>query len=886
MNEDSWSDSFVWNIPQPELLDDHSKRKDSNPKETTIPQFDGNFDTDASSSDDFKKTSLRHKMKVSTRNKKPSLTFTNPDQITKEEQSNSGFQDESLAMSIAVAPSKKRFTKVTNKKQVKRKTSREQSKNLKRKRGNPIFTVHNESCLKFIDESIPAAISPFSKYHAAVAETEETLSCKCPTLTSTKNKAEYIKECYKHFKLKDCKVELTDVKKTFNSLQHTLSHTNYDNQNRMSQTTPTRRKRNGKGKQPKLRMKFKKNKSTGSFYIKNSPQTPQSTTEGGTVVQAASKESPLLRTMVSSEDQVVQPRNKLSFHARMNEQQIVKVKTEIDTDIEILDLSHLMQTDKGEYHDSLHKLSFKSPIKDSSNQEESKELPGCSAVSPCYSDISEEFAYPNVSLDEIPESPERQPIVDTSDALPELSTYGTPTKFVVQPVTRRKISNVKQGKNLDFTPTQSSDDAIHLNSPVNNGMLHTSQILKDTPTTQVDIPSRSSMQKELICNTISCEEELISTIVSDKLDNSGSAVSVVNVGGNEANNENTDAYLTRTLSYSLDCKEMNQITEKTTKDKENQITHSETEERHKDNSSDEVKNQLVETDVEIMKENDDSHISAPSLDMERKKPPICTFKILFESNESSSSHGETSKSESLEHNKPVICDRSEEVTSIETDLHQPEPDMLSPLMYDTDSFLFKTREREICNSEMGDESVVSSNCEIKSGDLQLSPQSRSTISSVISPRFVHSQEYENITTFQQPTLSPNTQILSPESLEYEYIRRPSSSQHRQSGTSISPRFVYSEEYQTVKVLHQSGSLINKRESIEPLKENTLEKHLILKPQKKPPSFVDVLQTLDQFNMNETKHQEAFYDDEKDGHNTRFFLYYIIYRLFVQLCSLM
>lgn len=841
VNEDSWSDSFVWNIPQPDL-GDHSKCKDGTDN-VTIPQFDGNFDSDTSS-DDFKKASFKHKKKQSAKKNKKALKFTNSSKTLKEEQSQESSQTAPLTISIpVVAASKKTFTKVTNTKPVKRKASGQQSQSSKRKRGDSTFTVNNEHCLKFIDESIPVAISPYSRYRsrAAANRTDETVSCKCPAALNTKqNKMEYIKECYKLFKLRDLKVVLTDIRKTPDYSHYKHSYSNHGNRNQIAQTTPKKQEEKRRGRKPKLKIKFKKNEGTGRFYIKSSPQTPQSTTEGPTPEQATNRDCTLLRTAMKVEE--------------TSEEQVTHPSNEIDAEIEILDVSRLIVNNNDTFHDSLHKLSFESPMKYLSDQEHCDDLPECSALSPCYSDVSEEFAFPDVSLDEIPESPERQP-VDPSDALPELSTYGTPTKVVSdEPATRRSILALKIGKALDFTPTQTieSNDSV-----ISNNCLTSSQMLKETPVIPVETPSESCVQKELLCNTIS-QDEPTSEVVAD-----GQYILNRETFCAEADvddNENTDdKYLKRTLSYSLDYKEIDQASEDTAIDNENRtILPSETELE----TLCEVKNKLKENDVEIIQKtkDNDSRSSESALDTERKNPPICTFQIVFESNESSSNAGEASKSESFEQNKPAITE-SDEIISIETDLHQPEPDMLSPLMYDTGSFLFKTRKEGECDSEMGNDSVVSSNCDIKSGDLQLSSKSNSPVRD-LSLRFVDSQEYQNVNKVQQPTSSQGSQlIVSPESVEYERDTRISSSNAQPD--LLSPRFVHSQEYQVVNVFQRSEPRTDEKDHPDPIEKNTADEFTILKPQKKPPSFGAVLQTIYQFNINETSNQPAFYGDKND-----------------------
>ena len=148
----------------------------------------------------------------------------------------------------------------------------------------------------------------------------------------------------------------------------------------------------------------------------------------------------------------------------------------------------------------------------------------------------------------------------------------------------------------------------------------------------------------------------------------------------------------------------------------------------------------------------------------------CTFLIRFDSDESTVS--KSTKSESLDkEEKDAEAPNNDTISPFDIDHHQRETDLFSPLMYDKDSFIFgnsvgdHSRQSNNNDSDDGDDSIASGNID---GDAR-----KKEDVTEIAPRFVLSQEYDTIESFQPQQQQQHSGQSSGFSGSHEKVSTPS-----------------------------------------------------------------------------------------------------------------
>ena len=709
----SWTDSFITEISNKE-----ETNQQTNPKQI-IPQFDGNFDSDLpSSSDDFKSATSNQKKK----NKKPSQSQQSQLLTPSMKKDCIIVSETSSMVSIPVASTG--FTKTRHNRQAKRKAPLEQRYYPKRKRSQPqAFFVNKEQC---------SSSSNSDSINRCVCKTSACNSCPCSK--RREELAEFFREIYN---VRECKVLLTDIQNCV-SKDNKMIHGNCKVVEDSSKRTPEQIRK------PKLRMKFKRNR-TGNFYIKNSPQTPP----------VFSKQPELCSTATS----------------QLNSDTVSHEEHEIVHE----DLTFLTKKCETDFEDALYHLSFRSPVKNSSLVDNDS-LPECFPLSPCYSDISEEFALPHGPIHEISESPTRCPTPEV-DVLPELSTYGSPVKELERPTPRRLLHDLNVGRTLfnQTEPEACKEPSFVQNtetpptfSNLTNDTLSTTVVFETPIDDDVVEPNHAIFENELVCDTV--PRPLQHHAKTRATNNSV---------------ELNEAYTKKTLSYSFDSNTTDTGNSSASRDftnHQNEIAASKKPinnfpvRSQEDNVSEKVvlpKDDNLSNNSNSNKKliNDETN-AAPSFNrdhsvetdlsiapIEKQHKPVCTFLIRFDSDDSSVS--KSTKSESLDKEK-VETPEDDTTTPIDTDHHQRESDLFSPLMYDKTSFIF---------GSAGDPQSKDAADDYDSTTVSNSNGRRETnLEDEAVPRFVLSQEYDTIKSFQP-----------------QHMQSSGSSSHDQTSMNTSPQ---------------------------------------------------------------------------------------------------
>ena len=771
------------------------------PSSPTIPQFDGNFDSEhPSSSDDFKPPASKRKKK----NRKSSqshVSATKKDSQSSFVSAAKNSVSETLPNIIIPVGVAAPTTKTGHNSQAKQRVTFEQQRYPKRKRNQlQSFVVNYDQCSN-------------DSTDVCICKTSACNNCPC-----SQGKDEVKRYFCDIYNIKECKVVLTDIQNDCFSKDGSkiLLGKNKNDEN-ISQQTPERK--------PKLRIKFKRSR-TGNFYIKNSPKTPQvfsKKVEGGS--------TPTLQK-----------------HAKIK-------KENVEHEVVIEDLSFLAETGQTDFEDALYHLAFRSPDQSLSDNES---LPECFSLSPCYSDVSEEFGLPDAPILEIPESPPRCPPLKVSDVLPQLSKYGSPIKEIENRTPRRchdinigrtLFSQVKESQTCDERPFVENTETPSIVSDINNeDETLSTTVIFETPIDDGANTTESapvSFEKELFCDTVSrplqhnrtaatdsfeldeaytrktlsysfdpnnLESETTTPSSSDTLTDQQHKIhtvdeSNIDLGPSSSNtitkqrrhkvciadnDDNPGPSSSNTLTnqqhqiHTVDTNDSDPGASSSNAlvDQQHEIhsvdTSGEslgppssdtlTEQRHKihkieissnepviddlpegdeiestpeknDPHSNDNKKSLVNNDKKnpSLSPNKDGSLEISSSTITIRPKPKCSFLIRFDSDESSIVSKST-KSESFDKedkNSESNIINNDTVSPIETDHHQRESDLFSPLMYDKDSFIFGSSGGG--GSQQSNNNNDSDDCDAGSENYDQGG---------VAPRFVLSQEYDTIKSFQ------------------------------------------------------------------------------------------------------------------------------------------
>ncbi|XP_066919058.1 uncharacterized protein [Clytia hemisphaerica] len=950
-----------------------------------IPQFDGNGDSDSSSADDFKPnvSSFASKSSSKKRGKKKKVkrgqlqfgrnsgaassgvtgcsawTVTPLPSCKAENALPGGFGSSSkkdvttvsssTTISIPVVKPTKQLQQ-TKRKSEALLTSFEEAayRYPKRKRNDNVnynFEVSKECCIKFVDEHDTLQIVDYSHIFDSDQDDRHAHST-CSQ--SDRLPMSYYREKYN---LKDCKVVLEDIG-TMNDISI---------KSRTPKRTPG-----------KLKMKFRKD-TRGDFYIKHSPSvTPPNTTSKVSRIRSESglptgaKPSLLFTT---------------NTHESIKEESFTSIIPRDEFEVELQDLTFLtnvandVDDEFNQFQDVLDRMAFRSPItkrrqsftSDNNDKEDNESLPDCFAMSPCYSDVSEEYEFAE-TISEIPESPSEQETEDDCEALPELSTYGTPTK--VHPYqTPKRLTNLKVNKALDFA---SGDDIGNVGNTESEDIFtrheetSSSTIVFETPLDDGSV--NTDVGKDLICNTIAPEsiknlkhvdkgdntEEMKDSLGSEKID---SNETVLAANDHLRTNEIEEAYVKKTLSYSMDIDNQDMVEKEEPVDDQQEssassITTSIVDNETKctvitglssslpDNENDKITTQqhkacseetlgrnsndnnafqtvkLKRTYQERWTEKEKRNISQTNIEFgedqtiykdsgERNSPPCFestdkddasvetkktlfsreryNFLIRFDSDDSSVSKSIKSPG-SLD--KDVLSPDAfpmQQNEPVDSDHHQRESDLLSPLIFEKSSFLYDNKTSNSGHSyeaSSDDRAIDETNKENQeegqkaSVDGDSDPSNKreddcsSSVGNPILPRFVDSQEYETIKSFQQPRRVDLNDSSVTDSHSGSSTNSSGNSTVKASslnGSENSPQDITLKSPETsLKDFERFNSGENSTKSFEFTKpKDLMEQMIIVKPKKSPPSRQEVSDSLSQYNLSETQNVDAFFSCDKD-----------------------